>query len=193
MQNAAPEHPDAFPLDVKKRHYFQPPFLIAIRHPRQPGRTQLLVASPKAFRRELLRQQRGGLGFAAQTNEFGKESPLGKELVLHNFQDRGRFVRRFESHVSPGELPPQSHHFVGFAGLSIEQMLKNRICCARYLRFRNCRIVILHGHDCRLRFDNKCLPNKSYAPGCLREHLPKGPRFASESLDANTGSESVRN
>ena len=60
VQNAPPENPYALTLYVKERHYFKPPFLIAIRHPSQPERAQLLVAPPKTFQREILRQQRCG-------------------------------------------------------------------------------------------------------------------------------------
>jgi hypothetical protein len=38
MQNAPPENPYALALHIKERHYFQPPFLIAIRHSHEPGR-----------------------------------------------------------------------------------------------------------------------------------------------------------
>src|SRR5256885_10624762 len=97
--------------------------------------------------RELRRQQRRGFRLASQADEFRKETPLRKKLVLHDLQHRGRTLGGLESRFFRRELAPYAHYLAGFAGIGIEQMLEDRICGAWHLRLRNRRVFILHWHD----------------------------------------------
>src|SRR5579864_8330728 len=150
VENAPPEDPDALALHVEERHNLQPPFLVAIGHALQARPAQLFMPAAECGRSEFRRQQRRRFRFAAQADEFGKETPLRKKLVLHDLQHGGGTLRRLESHVFRRELAPYAHYLAGFAGIGIEQMLEDRIGGAWHLRFRNRGIFVLHGHDCPL-------------------------------------------
>src|SRR5690242_3961718 len=108
------------------------------------------MTAAECGRSELRRQQRRRFRLAAQADEFGEETPLRKKLVLHDLQHRGGTLGRLESRVFRRELAPYAHYLAGFAGISIEQVLEDRIGSAWHLRFGNRGIFVLHGHDCPL-------------------------------------------
>src|SRR6185437_5560870 len=97
--------------DIKARHHFESPGLLAVRHARQARLAELFMATAESLRSEFSRQQGSGFRLTAQADELGKEPALRENLVLHDVQHAVGALRRLEVHICGSKLAPDADYF----------------------------------------------------------------------------------
>src|SRR3982750_1247629 len=95
MQDTSPENPDALTRYVEEWNYRKPPVFILRGKKREPRARQFNHARRVIRRRALLGHDFGSR-WLGQSQKLGKETPLGKQLVLDDFADATRSCVRFK-------------------------------------------------------------------------------------------------
>src|SRR5271157_4856484 len=160
MQDAPPEDPDSFPAGIKERDNRPPPVLISFRHESKSRRGKLQHPLVEVLDRKPLRQDLFRCDFR-HAEEFGKESPLRKQLVLHDVGDRTGTRMRAVAKIGIEKGRPDGNDFIRLAGVGIEDVLEERNPGAWNLFVTNRRKRIFHKCNVTLAY---CPPEAGSVP-----------------------------
>src|SRR5690242_2268655 len=165
VQDAPPEDPDPFAVDVKERDDCEPPFLVLVREKFQTVARELNHTRRKRLRRAILRQN-FVRRYLRQSQKLAEEPALRQQLVFDDLSNSARAGMWFECEIVFGEFVPDRMKLVCFARVSPHDVLKDWRRSLRHLIILDSNVFVVHNTSVHKKHKRSKGPKKDFVLLC---------------------------